>query len=905
NDGKANTAQALLSAHFSAKDTSSVSNETKVPMSEQKRITPTSFDPPSKNIYEKGHNDANNSNNSNNNERPTKFFFLKKRCGNVMKKNKFELEKQKKIEREKTKEASHSNTMEKMPRTKNEKLVVLEQWREKQKKLDRSKQKKLEDKLEVKQQRHSHPSKKPISLHHQRQQQEQKEEEEEEERENDSMTKIKRPSANLQTHKHKKNTEIATRKKIKTTLSTDVSELQTMSHFEHIDGPSIGGATQRAEDKDKDDGNDKNADQLAAKSDNDNEEKTINDLWASEPTNRKSNIDATVEEEEVEEHEEEEQEEEEETGTAPNQTDDLNGGIPVVKKRYNFALRIFSNIIHLDLYICVYVYVHTYSFFVCSFYNSISRRHHPNAPGRVPVQYPKYSHHYHTQLVPDQVRPHSQRSSMAKSHLNGKKKEQEVVGSVVEDRDEDASAAGKALGAANVGKANENTYFCSAKTVASASKQATVWTKSKRDRLVDKYKLRKHQEKSQILIDALENDKQQLREEMEKAQERLNDAKRMKQTSLEEFRKYQSLIQQFQENCEQQKLEFEAYKKNICIRTQKKEMKILEKKKSEVDKKWRALQNVPDRKQRDQICELKEQIKTLENQMTEKDEKWKSRIEQMKFKLTKLSAENKELQEQLKRLEQQRLQHWQQIPDNEHNTTPFHGHDRSYSQDLPSAKSWTNLIGAKQSKKSLLDCLYFFFFCLFIFFVVAFALCAVLLFVCYLELKKQRFDVFILFVVIAAFSRRKSIAITANVASDNDSNQIFNPYNLIPYNNKGGNDDGDNDDSQDNNNANDNDNDNDENDNNENLGNGSSNKLDNKSPSLSSKLTTNSKPAITGQHFAVEKEKNIGDETFKADNDTEATHPLLKHFFSDPKTRNGLPEMPQEFKYDFFTLQQS
>jgi len=183
-------------------------------------------------------------------------------------------------------------------------------------------------------------------------------------------------------------------------------------------------------------------------------------------------------------------------------------------------------------------------------------------------------------------------------------------------------------------------------------KAATVHTMSKRDRLAANYVDRKANEPQ------VEAEKRALQkaDALEAAianyEQKCHDAQMMKQSSLDSFRKYQALITETQAQLEQRQREFEKYKK--------KQERILCQKTQELDKKSRALLNVPDRKQRAQIELVKAQNEELKQEFAEKERRYKSKIERLKKQNKKLRAEKVEIQGELKKVEKERLQLWNQ-----------------------------------------------------------------------------------------------------------------------------------------------------------------------------------------------------------------------------------------------------
>eukprot|EP01083_Nonionella_stella_P079882 219308_1 len=180
-------------------------------------------------------------------------------------------------------------------------------------------------------------------------------------------------------------------------------------------------------------------------------------------------------------------------------------------------------------------------------------------------------------------------------------------------------------------------------------KQATIHSMSKRDRLAAKYNDRKAAEPQINAEKAYAAKMEELQQTIGKYEEKIHDAQVMKQSSLEQFRKYQTLVQDKAGSLEQKQKEFEKYKK--------KQERILCQKTQEIDKRSRALLNIPDRKQRKQIEEMKKEIEGLKVEFVEKEKRYKSKIERLKKQNKKIVKEKRELQNEMKELEKERLEY--------------------------------------------------------------------------------------------------------------------------------------------------------------------------------------------------------------------------------------------------------
>jgi len=181
-------------------------------------------------------------------------------------------------------------------------------------------------------------------------------------------------------------------------------------------------------------------------------------------------------------------------------------------------------------------------------------------------------------------------------------------------------------------------------------KAATVHTMSKRDRLAANYVDRKANEPQIEAQKAALQRADELEAVIANYEQKCHDAQVMKQSSLDSFRKYQALITETQSQLEQKQRDFEKYKK--------KQERILCQKTQELDKRSRALLNVPDRKQRTQIELIKAQNEEIKQEFAEKEKRYKSKIERLKRQNKKLRAEKMEIQSELKKIEKERIEHW-------------------------------------------------------------------------------------------------------------------------------------------------------------------------------------------------------------------------------------------------------
>ena len=175
-------------------------------------------------------------------------------------------------------------------------------------------------------------------------------------------------------------------------------------------------------------------------------------------------------------------------------------------------------------------------------------------------------------------------------------------------------------------------------------KAATVHTISKRDRLAANYVDRKANEPQLEATKAAQQKAGELEAAIASFEQKSHDAEVMKQSSLESFRKYQALITETEAALDQRLRDFEKYKK--------KQHRILCQKTQDLDKKSRALLNVPDRKQRAQIELVKAQNEEMKREFAEKEKRYKSKIERLKKQNKKLRAEKLEIEGELKKVKQ-------------------------------------------------------------------------------------------------------------------------------------------------------------------------------------------------------------------------------------------------------------
>ena len=237
------------------------------------------------------------------------------------------------------------------------------------------------------------------------------------------------------------------------------------------------------------------------------------------------------------------------------------------------------------------------------------------------AHFPSYSHHHHTSLYG------GKRGKVNKMKHNG-----------LQDNNN-----------GNIPNANKNKYYSESKNL--FHKQATINSMSKRDRLAAKYLDRKANEpqinaEKQYLLKT-----QELQQMISKYEEKCHDADMMKNSSLEAFRKYQSLINEKVGSLDQRQKDFEKYKK--------KQERMLMQKTAELDKRSRALLNIPDRKQRTQIEELKKEINDLKLEFQTKEKRFKSKVERLKKQNKKINQEKIELQNELKKIQKQQLENHQ------------------------------------------------------------------------------------------------------------------------------------------------------------------------------------------------------------------------------------------------------
>jgi centromere protein J len=96
--------------------------------------------------------------------------------------------------------------------------------------------------------------------------------------------------------------------------------------------------------------------------------------------------------------------------------------------------------------------------------------------------------------------------------------------------------------------------------------------------------------------------------------------------------------------------QFEVYKEE--------ELKRIKHEKRLFEQYRMAVQNAPDRKEREEIAALKKEILELQNELENRESRWAAANERYRGRISALERENTELKQELKVMEEQRLTHW-------------------------------------------------------------------------------------------------------------------------------------------------------------------------------------------------------------------------------------------------------
>ncbi len=88
------------------------------------------------------------------------------------------------------------------------------------------------------------------------------------------------------------------------------------------------------------------------------------------------------------------------------------------------------------------------------------------------------------------------------------------------------------------------------------------------------------------------------------------------------------------------------------------ELNKMKKEKRVFERQMRALQNVPNRKEREEIEQLKKEVADLKEEAREKKQKHKLGMDRAKKQIDDLASRNAELENEVKVLEELRLSHW-------------------------------------------------------------------------------------------------------------------------------------------------------------------------------------------------------------------------------------------------------
>ena len=192
---------------------------------------------------------------------------------------------------------------------------------------------------------------------------------------------------------------------------------------------------------------------------------------------------------------------------------------------------------------------------------------------------------------------------------------------------------------------NANHFYSKQKNL--FNKQATVNTLSKRDRLAQKYIERQNNSEQINLKKSLIEKEKMLENEMKICKDKQIEFKKSKQQSLDEFKRYQTMIENFENEMNNKRKEFDKYKK-------KEEQKIFIKK-QEIKKMERNINKIPNRQERNIINEYEMKMKDILSENSLKEQRYKAQIERLRKLNKQLKTDKKELSNQIKTLEKYRL----------------------------------------------------------------------------------------------------------------------------------------------------------------------------------------------------------------------------------------------------------
>eukprot|EP00118_Oscarella_pearsei_P008466 m.43726 g.43726 ORF g.43726 m.43726 type:complete len:938 (+) comp33471_c0_seq1:246-3059(+) len=119
-----------------------------------------------------------------------------------------------------------------------------------------------------------------------------------------------------------------------------------------------------------------------------------------------------------------------------------------------------------------------------------------------------------------------------------------------------------------------------------------------------------------------------------------------------EFCALQKERSDFQSWKEKEMAEFESYK-DAEARKLRKEKQVFEQHRA-------SLQNKPDKQEREEIAGLKKEVEDVQSELSRRELRWNAAGERYRAKIGILEKENKELKEELRVMEEQRLQNWMQ-----------------------------------------------------------------------------------------------------------------------------------------------------------------------------------------------------------------------------------------------------
>lgn len=161
---------------------------------------------------------------------------------------------------------------------------------------------------------------------------------------------------------------------------------------------------------------------------------------------------------------------------------------------------------------------------------------------------------------------------------------------------------------------------------------------------------KKKTEETKTLNSALEAKIEELNQEIENLKQEKERFRKQKVEQEKISKKLEKEIETYQKQKEKESAEFEEFKKHE-IEKMKKEKRVFE-------RQIRAMQNIPNRKEREEIEQLKKEVSQLKEEMKNHDTKNKLNADRMKKQIDDLSTRNSELENEIKLLEDLRMKGW-------------------------------------------------------------------------------------------------------------------------------------------------------------------------------------------------------------------------------------------------------